>query len=223
MLPTLSPSALSLKHRNRFYFRTAALLALVGVAALLGVLNSATSAEPPASRKLLRLSQADKEYFTEEELRSGWIVLHILGVAYIFLALAIVCDEYFVPALDVLVETLQVSPDVAGATFMAAGGSAPELFTSLIGTFTQSAVGFGTIVGSAVFNVLFVIGMCAVFSKETLQVLRAIRGAIRGAISPTQFYSDSLPPAARSSRGGRSSATCSTTPRRSSCSRTSSA
>ena len=30
MLPTLSPSALSLKHRNRFYFRTAALLALVG-------------------------------------------------------------------------------------------------------------------------------------------------------------------------------------------------
>ena len=28
MLPTLSPSALSLKHRNRFYFRTAALLAV---------------------------------------------------------------------------------------------------------------------------------------------------------------------------------------------------
>ena len=221
MLPTLSPSALSLKHRNRFYFRTAALLALVGVAALLGVLNSATSAEPPASRKLLRLSQADKEYFTEEELRSGWIVLHIIGVAYIFLALAIVCDEYFVPALDVLVETLQVSPDVAGATFMAAGGSAPELFTSLIGTFTQSAVGFGTIVGSAVFNVLFVIGMCAVFSKETLQVLRAIRGAIRGAIFPAQFSLRRPPTRLRSSRGGRSSATCSTTPRRSSYSPTS--
>ena len=220
MFPTLSPSTLSLKHRNRLYFRTAALLALVGVAALLGVLNSATSAEPPASRKLLRLSQADKEYFTEEELRSGWIVLHIIGVAYIFLALAIVCDEYFVPALDVLVETLQVSPDVAGATFMAAGGSAPELFTSLIGTFTQSAVGFGTIVGSAVFNVLFVIGMCAVFSKETLQVLRAQFAA---QFSQLNSRSDGLPPAARSSRGGRSSATCSTTPRRSSCSPTSSA
>merc|ERR1712178_111982 len=51
---------------------------------------------------------------------------------------------------------------------MAAGGSAPELFTSLIGTFTASDVGFGTIVGSAVFNVLFVIGCCAIFSKETL-------------------------------------------------------
>jgi len=34
--------------------------------------------------------------------------------------------------------------------------------------FNRSDVGIGTIVGSAVFNVLFVIGMCAVFSKEVL-------------------------------------------------------
>lgn len=51
-----------------------------------------------------------------------------------------------------MVERFEISPDVAGATFMAAGGSAPELFTSLIGTFSGSDVGFGTIVGSAVFN-----------------------------------------------------------------------
>ena len=51
---------------------------------------------------------------------------------------------------------------------MAAGGSMPELATSFIGAFTGSAVGFGTIIGSAVFNVLFVIGMCAIASKEVL-------------------------------------------------------
>ena len=73
-------------------------------------------------------------------------------------------------ALEELVAYIGVSDDVAGATFMAAGGSAPELFTSFIGTFQQSAVGFGTIVGSAVFNVLFVIGMCAVFSKSPLEL-----------------------------------------------------
>lgn len=49
---------------------------------------------------------------------------------------------------------------------MAAGGSAPELFTSLIGVFAESDVGFGTIVGSAVFNVLFVIGLCGYFAKD---------------------------------------------------------
>merc|ERR1712072_242544 len=83
-----------------------------------------------------------------------------------FLALAIVCDEYFVPALEQVSDKLNLSDDIAGATLMAAGGSAPELFTSLIGTFQESAVGFGTIVGSAVFNVLFVIAMCALFQKD---------------------------------------------------------
>jgi hypothetical protein len=63
---------------------------------------------------------------------------------------------------------LEITEDVAGATLMAAGGSAPEFFTSLIGTMQESDVGFGTIVGSAVFNVLFVIGMCAIFSKDLL-------------------------------------------------------
>ncbi|KAG9489028.1 hypothetical protein GDO78_005172, partial [Eleutherodactylus coqui] len=66
---------------------------------------------------------------------------------------------------------LQISEDVAGATFMAAGGSAPELFTSLIGVFiSHSNVGIGTIVGSAVFNILFVIGTCALFSREILNL-----------------------------------------------------
>lgn len=51
-----------------------------------------------------------------------------------------------------------------------AGGSAPELFTSFIGTFQESDVGFGTIVGSAVFNVLFVIGCCTLASAEPLDL-----------------------------------------------------
>ena len=98
------------------------------------------------------------------------VFIYVVGVLWMFMALAVVCDEFFVPALEVLVRRWDIPPDIAGATFMAAGGSAPELFTSFIGTFTGSAVGFGTIVGSAVFNVLFVIGTCAVFSTETLEL-----------------------------------------------------
>ena len=49
--------------------------------------------------------------------------------------------------------------------------SFPELFTSVIGVFVAfSDVGIGTIVGSAVFNILFVIGMCALFSKTVLHL-----------------------------------------------------
>eukprot|EP00241_Pyramimonas_parkeae_P003853 CAMPEP_0114246072 /NCGR_PEP_ID=MMETSP0058-20121206/12252_1 /TAXON_ID=36894 /ORGANISM="Pyramimonas parkeae, CCMP726" /LENGTH=672 /DNA_ID=CAMNT_0001359203 /DNA_START=293 /DNA_END=2314 /DNA_ORIENTATION=+ len=108
--------------------------------------------------------------FNCDQLDNGALVLFALGVLYMFFALAIVCDEYFVPALEALVERWDIDDDVAGATFMAAGGSAPELFTSLIGSFTESSVGFGTIVGSAVFNVLFVIGVCAMASAKTLEL-----------------------------------------------------
>ena len=89
-----------------------------------------------------------------------------------FLALAIVCDEFFVSALEVIASEkyMNLSMDVAGATLMAAGGSAPELFTSFVGTFQESDIGIGTIVGSAVFNVLFVIGVCSMLSKEVLQL-----------------------------------------------------
>lgn len=111
------------------------------------------------------------DIFTLSQRRQGAVVLHMFGMIYMFIALAIVCDEFFVPALTVITEKLTISDDVAGATFMAAGGSAPELFTSVIGVFiSHSNVGIGTIVGSAVFNILFVIGMCAIFSKEILNL-----------------------------------------------------
>uniref|UniRef100_A0A673AC58 Sodium/calcium exchanger membrane region domain-containing protein n=1 Tax=Sphaeramia orbicularis TaxID=375764 RepID=A0A673AC58_9TELE len=112
-----------------------------------------------------------QDLFSLAERRQGAVVLHMFGMIYMFIALAIVCDEFFVPALTVITEKLSISDDVAGATFMAAGGSAPELFTSIIGVFiSHSNVGIGTIVGSAVFNILFVIGMCAIFSKEILNL-----------------------------------------------------
>ncbi|NWW12790.1 NCKX1 protein, partial [Oreocharis arfaki] len=129
--------------------------------------ESSPDEKPPYESK----GEYPQDLFSVEERRQGWVVLHIFGIMYVFVALAIVCDEYFVPALGVITEKLQISEDVAGATFMAAGGSAPELFTSLIGVFiSHSNVGIGTIVGSAVFNILFVIGTCALFSREILHL-----------------------------------------------------
>jgi len=100
-----------------------------------------------------------------------WLAIFaFLGMLYMFIALAIVCDEFFVPALENIVLKMKMSNDVAGATLMAAGGSAPELFTALIGTFQESDVGFAAIVGSAVFNVLFVIGVCALSAPTPLEL-----------------------------------------------------
>jgi len=126
------------------------------------------------SRQLMESSELDnypEDALSTSTLKSGGILLHTLGFFYMFAALAIVCDEFFVPALEVISETLNLQDDVAGATFMAAGGSAPELATSFVGTFvSRSNVGFGTVVGSAVFNILFVIGVCAMFAPGVLQL-----------------------------------------------------
>ncbi|XP_045502287.1 sodium/potassium/calcium exchanger Nckx30C isoform X2 [Colias croceus] len=149
----------------------------MGGALLLALLAAARAGEPNATNVTADPDLEEKtplfptDLFTEEQRRSGAVIFHVIGMGYMFVALAIVCDEFFVPALDVIIERLAIRDDVAGATFMAAGGSAPELFTSIIGVFVSfDDVGIGTIVGSAVFNILFVIGACALFSRTTLSL-----------------------------------------------------
>jgi K+-dependent Na+/Ca+ exchanger-like protein len=101
-------------------------------------------------------------------------VLHVIIVVYLFLGIAVICDEQFTSSLECICDPrtgLGLSPDVAGATFMAAGSSAPELASSFIGTFvSKSDVGLGTIIGSAVFNILIIIGSTAIVVGEPMQL-----------------------------------------------------
>ncbi|CAB3225696.1 unnamed protein product [Arctia plantaginis] len=102
-------------------------------------------------------------FFTELQRQHGAIVLHALISLYLFIALAVVCDKFFVPAVEKICHALNMTNDVAGATFMAAATSAPELFVNVIGTFiTEGDIGVGTIVGSAVFNILAVAACCGI-------------------------------------------------------------
>ncbi|XP_025837227.1 sodium/potassium/calcium exchanger 4 [Agrilus planipennis] len=102
-----------------------------------------------------------KDLFSEKQRQDGAVVIHIIVSLYLFVALAVVCDKFFVPAVEKICHALNMSKDVAGATFMAAATSAPELFVNVIGTFiTEGDIGIGTIVGSAVFNILAVAACC---------------------------------------------------------------
>ncbi|KYB27277.1 Sodium/potassium/calcium exchanger 5-like Protein [Tribolium castaneum] len=104
-----------------------------------------------------------RDFFTEKERQDGAVVVHVVVSLYLFVALAVVCDKFFVPAVEKICHALNMSADVAGATFMAAATSAPELFVNVIGTFiTEGDIGVGTIVGSAVFNILAVAACCGI-------------------------------------------------------------
>lgn len=62
--------------------------------------------------------------FSTEQMRHGAVILHIFLLLYMFVGLAIVCDDYFCSALDEICIRMKISDDVAGATFMAAGARA---------------------------------------------------------------------------------------------------
>ena len=48
-----------------------------------------------------------EDIFECDQLRSGAVILHIIGILYMFYALALVCDEFFVPSLDVITEKVR--------------------------------------------------------------------------------------------------------------------
>ena len=53
---------------------------------------------------------------------------------FVFLGLAIICDDYLCPAIDIICENLNMSHDIAGATLLAFGSSAPEIFMNVAAT-----------------------------------------------------------------------------------------
>jgi K+-dependent Na+/Ca+ exchanger-like protein len=111
-----------------------------------------------------------------------WLAIILIS----FYLLAVVTDEFFVIALDEISKKMKLSPDMAGATFMAIGSSAPELFTSLIAVLRTDGladVGAGTIVGSAIFNILVIIGASASFRKAHLNWQPVVRDMLFYAVS----------------------------------------
>lgn len=114
------------------------------------------------------IDEFPEDYFTQDQRLSGAIIIHIGFLLYIFYILAIVCEDYFIPSIDIICKRLQLEEDVAGATFMAVGSSAPTLFISIIGAFAAEGssgvdIGLGTILGSTIFNTLFILGICGFF------------------------------------------------------------
>jgi K+-dependent Na+/Ca+ exchanger-like protein len=147
------------------------MVAAYAMAAFSGGEEAVGDAASPVRRKLYDYEPGVCDSFLVTNYKWLAMALLIWGIFYMFWGLAIVCDDYFVTSLEDISEALNLSPDVAGATFMAAGSSAPELFTSLMGVFAvKNDVGIGTIVGSAVFNLCCIIGGTALFTPVVLTI-----------------------------------------------------
>jgi hypothetical protein len=115
-------------------------------------------------------------YYDYTEPSEVWKIVALLLAAFIsFYWQAVVTEERLIPALNVISKCLKLSDDVAGATLMAGGSSAPELFAALVSTFvSHSSLGLGTVAGSSVFNQLFIPAVAILASKNNTLVLDPI-------------------------------------------------
>ncbi|KAM5235260.1 sodium/potassium/calcium exchanger 5 [Ctenodactylus gundi] len=146
--------------------------------------NGTPCAAPPSS-------EFPEGFFTKQERADGGIVIYFLIILYMFMAVSLVCDEYFLPSLESISEALGLSQDVAGATFMAVGSSAPELVTAFLGVFvTKGDVGISTILGSAVYNLLGICAACGLLSNvvSTLSCWPLFRDCTAYAISVAAVF-----------------------------------
>ncbi|KAK0085001.1 hypothetical protein PV325_005956 [Microctonus aethiopoides] len=117
------------------------------------------------------MEEFPKDLFTKTQRQHGVVILHALFGFYCFLLTAYVCNDYLLPALDIICADLNISADVAGATFLATASCFPELFVNVVGTFvTESDLGIGTVVGGAVFNTFATPAFGALSAAQGIQL-----------------------------------------------------
>ncbi|CAG9558355.1 unnamed protein product [Danaus chrysippus] len=119
--------------------------------------------------------------FDDDQLRQGAFICYVIFGIYSFTLLTIVCNDYFIPCVELICENLKIPQNVAAATFMSVATSCPEFFVNVISTFlTKSDMGIGTIVGSAIFNLLGVgaIGSLAAIAPIAIERYPVTRDVI---------------------------------------------
>nr|XP_037282491.1 probable sodium/potassium/calcium exchanger CG1090 isoform X1 [Rhipicephalus microplus] len=119
------------------------------------------------------IEQFPRPLMSPELRQRGAIGVHLLAALYMFAALSIICEDYFVPSLEVICDVLHVDPDVAGATFMAAASSVPAIAASIIAIMVaKGEMGVSTALGSAVLNAAGVVSVSALFAGKVVLLHR---------------------------------------------------
>ncbi|KAF3832871.1 hypothetical protein F7725_026536 [Dissostichus mawsoni] len=96
-----------------------------------GLLNETECISPQSS-------EFPEGFFTVQERKDGGLVIYFMIIFYMFLAVAIICDDYFLPSLEVISERVFV---------------------------TKGDIGVSTIVGSAVYNLLGICAACGLLAS----------------------------------------------------------
>lgn len=102
-------------------------------------------------------------------------MVHDLIFIVLGLGLVLAGANYLTDGASAIAHRFKISDLIIGITIVAFGSSTPDLVVSLTSTFQdKAAIAVGNIVGANIFDILFVVGLCAiirpvVIGKATLQ------------------------------------------------------
>lgn len=131
------------------------------------------------------IAKALKEKQIEEEPEEEQSIIKLLAFLIIGMAVVVYGSDITVAAAEKIAKFFGMSDRVVGLTVVALGTSLPELFTSVTAARKGDVdIAIGNIVGSNLFNILFVVGLSALvidvpYAKEfTFDTYLAIGSAI---------------------------------------------
>lgn len=126
---------------------------------------------------LFAMAKKNKEEETEEKKESK--VWKLLLFTVVGLVLIVWGSDVTVDAASNIAKTFGMSDRLIGLTIVALGTSLPELFTSVSAALKGKAdIAIGNIVGSNIFNILFVVGTTALITPVAFEAKFVIDTAI---------------------------------------------
>lgn len=122
----------------------------------------------------LLVQSADVQEKRSFRQKSGNVFLSIAG-----LMLLVAGGQIAVDSATIVAKHLQVPDVIIGLTIIAIGTSMPELITSVVATWKgQTDIAIGNIIGSNIFNILFISGLSAVVAPIPVPVRGGIEDVI---------------------------------------------
>ncbi len=92
------------------------------------------------------------------------MVTYAIGLVILGLVLLVVGGEALLRGAVGMATLLKLTPAIIGLTVVAAGTSIPEMAVSVLAALDNKAdISVGNVVGSNIFNITFIIGLCAIF------------------------------------------------------------
>ncbi len=106
----------------------------------------------------------DVPALTDKDTVPKMIIFIVIGLAAIVFG-----SDFTVTGATAIAEALNVDDRIIGLTIVAFGTSLPELVTSVTAARKHQAdIAIGNIIGSNIFNILFVIGLAGIFSPNPI-------------------------------------------------------